>query len=724
MSLGFRLLWRARSYAIRVKELSPIPREQHNPFSFEPERPSSRRWLSTPIVEETLPDSPAKRLQRKSHSALSRALRRIIIKQRSGFDPKQHVLVKPPVEYPDRRRSLRSLRQHRRSVARQLLSDVNHEAASNPASHWRLTLNFMLRHTRNFGKTLNFRVIIGRGIAAEAYKVLSEPDTNLSQIRRRNESLIHIEEVNPKNGELVLQLSGSEDSVRKSLVDIVGIVGRVTAVRVSDPSWKSLLLDVWKSASEKQPGIQLIADGNMAIDDKTVTVQASVLKPPKYKHYLLTKRADKITRPTKWTKVSFEKYVDALVHGRVPTHLARSLYPHGPNHQETVVTLLLDLFTSEESRSAASVSALKLAVNFIESRGSGFRQASRSIFNEVDSLNLPMDAEIFNAFLVSASKARDLNSFDRILKMMIRKGCALQGGAWAAFLAMIENPSAKSYIAAKLSTKRLTRNPLIRRAIGRQMAILNLERCLSTTEFDIEEFLQVQNRKYGIGWLDTMTLHRIMDILGKRDQLKACDALWDLVCTEHIASPDVVLLNTMLTNARSISQSVAIVQSVLARARQSMPWLKPDQVTNNLLFRAAWTRRYPNMLRVIWRYAALAQSTHSKMRHRMTQLLRQKQPSSARRAFLKDWESVIFGQAELAEMRACHSDNLNAMHLISKYEEQGRGMRPSVPFETKLGEALAMDVKIHRLLREGTVVSASMRESLSVDIPLRPTTAS
>ncbi|KAI1762623.1 hypothetical protein GGR53DRAFT_412965 [Hypoxylon sp. FL1150] len=720
MSLGFRSLWRAQSYTIGVKELSLIPREQHNPFLIRPpQRPSSRRSISTPSKNTKSPQTLATILRGRSPSSFTRALRRRVIKQISSFQPKQAVLVKPPVKYPDKYKSLRSLRRHRRSAAKQHLYDAIHEGVSDPPGDWRLTLNFMLRHTRNVGEILHFRIVIGRGIATETYKALSEPDTSLYQISSRNESVISIEEFSPENGELVLKLSGSEDSVRKSLVDVVGLMGKITAVRVPDSSWEPLLLDAWRGASKKQPGIQLIANSQVAVDDRTVTVQASVSHSAEYRHYMLTRRANEIERPAEWTKVSFEKYVAELVRGQVPSHLARSLYADGPNHQETVVSLLLDLFTSEETRSAASVSALKLAVNFIESRGGGFRQASRSIFNQVDALRLPMDAEIFNIFLASASKARDLNGFDSILKMMVRKGLALQGGAWVAFLAMVEDPSVKSYIAAKLRVKKLNRNPSARHAIGRQIALLDLERHLSS-ELDIREFISSQKRKYGAGWLDTMTLHRIFDILGAHGHLDACNALWDLVCTERIASPDAVLLNTMLTHTRKISQKVTTVQSILGRSRETMPWLQPDHVTYHLLFRVAWTKRYPNMMRVVLRYSAFAKLIDPKMRYSLTTLLRPDRLSGTRRVFLKSWEDVIFGRVELEEMRARYADRLNVNHLVSRYQEQANGMTPSVPFETKLEEAFTMDVKIHRLLKEETIMSTSMRESLSVDIPLEP----
>lgn len=654
-------------------------------------------------------------LMGKTPSSFIRALRKRVIKMRSGFNPKESALVKQPLRHPNKHESWRSLRQRRRSAARQHLYDSMHEADPKPAHDWRSTFGFMMRHTPNIGEILNFRVIIGKGVATEAREALSEPDTHISQISRKNESTIRIEEVSPENGELILSLSGSEDSVRKSLLDIVGIVGKITAVRISDPTWEALLLDVWIGARAKRPGIRLLGNGEVAVDDKTMTVQTPLSNATKYKDYLLTRRADEIIRPSVWTKNSFEKYVAALVHGRVPTHLARSLYPTFPDHQQTVVSLLLDLFTSDLAKSAISASALKMALDFLESRGGGFRQTSRSILNQAELSNMPLDAEIFNIFLVSSSKAGDLDNFNSILRMMVRKGYPPQSRAWVAFIEMVQNPVVKRYIAAKLRRKRLDRNPSILRAIGRHMAVIDLEHRLSPT-FDLQGFIDDQNKKYGIGWLDTITLNRILNLLGAHSTLDACNDLVDLAQTNRLAAPSVVTLNTMLTHSKALAPQIAVLQSMSTLC----PKLVPDAVTYHLLFRSAWTRRCPNSLRVIWRYAALARQTNSKMRYALTKLLNQEHNLSERRALLKTWEDVIFGQAELAEIRASHSAELKAKHLISKYLEQAKGMKPRVSFATKLEEALSMDRKIHQLKKEGTFMSSSMRESLTVELPLEP----
>ncbi|KAI0108409.1 hypothetical protein F4814DRAFT_427874 [Daldinia grandis] len=716
MSLGIKSLWRARSYTTCVSGLSLIPREQRNPFHQEQ---SLLRWISTTHwntkTKLASEDILNKLLNGRSQSFLIRAFRRRDMKKRSGFQPKTPELVKRPVQYPIKRESLRSLRKHRGSAARQYLYESAREISSESLSSWHSTFDFMLRHTTDIREILYFQLIIGKGVAAEARAALSEPDTHISQICRRNESFVRIEEISPENGELVLSLSGSEDSVRKSLVDIIEVVGKITAVRVSDPALGSLLLDVWKGATGKRPEIRLLGDGEVTVDDKTLTVQTSFSNYVKYKGYPLTMRADEINRPTEWTQDSFEKYVAALVHGRLLPHLAQTLYPEFPDHQETVVSLLTELFTSDHTRSAASLSALKIAVNFIESRGSGFRQASRTIFNQAEMLSFSMDAEIFNIFLISASKAGDLNGFNSILRAMVRKGYAPQGRSWVAFVEMIQSPALKRYIVAKLRTKGLNRNPSTLRAIGRQMAIMDLERHMST-EFDVRTFVREQDKKYGPRWLDTITFNRIIDVLGTHHNLDACNALLDLIYDTGITSPNAITLNTILTHTKSFAQQIALFRPILTRWKR----LALHADTYNLLFGAAWKRRYPNMLRVILRYAALARRTTPKLRYTLTKLLTQRQHLSTQWAFLKSWEDVIFGQTELAEMRATYQDSLKVEHMIHKYIEQTQGMKLEASFLDKLEEALEMDVTIHQLRKNGlpTNPSTSVRESLSVPLPL------
>ncbi|KAI0012311.1 hypothetical protein F4779DRAFT_626026 [Xylariaceae sp. FL0662B] len=716
MSVSKDALWRAPACTARVKQLSLVPRESRIPFYLQQEKP--RRWLSTATTET----DPSLMRKGTSPSPFRRALFRRLIKKRSDFPPRRTELVRQLDKYPRKYESFRSLRKHRRSTATQHLYEQVQEAELDQTSDWRWTLEFLWRHTSKFGKILHFQAVIGKGAAAEAREILSMPDTHLWHIRQRNQSAIRIEDVGSQDGELVLSLSGSEDAVRKSFLEIVRAVGKLTAIRVLDPAWKGLLSEIWKGPRAKRPRVRLLGDRDAVVDDRVMTVRSESVsgrtwlsEPPKYRDYCLTQRADDIPVPKEWTKLSFERYVAALTCGQVPTHLAQSLYPDLPSHQEVVVSLLIDLFTSEDTRHAVSLPALGMALKYIQARGAGFRPAARELLHQVDQLNITIDAKTFNVFLVGCSKARDLNGFNSILRMMIRRGQPPESRAWIAFIEMIQDGNIKRYIARKMIAKGLDQNLTTLNAIGRQMAVANLERRLPA-QFDIREYMDEQNKKYGARWINTITLNKLVDLLGTHGQLKACVDLLDLVHTSRTACPHTDTLNTILTHWRSLRQQITTVRWMETR------WstVVPDSSTYHLLFRTAWTKRLPNMIRVLWRYAALTNSMHPKMIYTLTGLLRQEENLSARRAFLKAWEDVIFGKAELAQMRALHGNALHITHLISEYTQQARHMRPSASFATKLQEAVDLDMEIHRLAREGAVMSSQVRASLSVDIPLEP----
>ncbi|KAI1207174.1 uncharacterized protein F4807DRAFT_435957 [Annulohypoxylon truncatum] len=724
MSLGIKSLWRARILKVHIGVFSPIPREQYNPSFFQ--RSSRRQWYSTPTMAENATESPPKHT---SMTALRNEMRRNMIRAKFGTLPMEPALVKRPFRYRNKRMAQKSLRQYRRGVARQVLYDAAHKRSGKPRRNWRATLSFMLMVTPNQGEVLHFRVIVGKGVSEKARQVLSGPDTHISEICRRNESFVQIENQISKNDQLMFTLSGSEIAVRNSLRDIIGVVGAITAVRISDPAFRGFMLDVWKEAVEEQPETRLLRSGEIGepvVDDKTITVKSSSSSSNThsvYKPYELRMRADDIKVPKEWTKTSFEEYVAALVHGRIPNHLARSLYPKFPDHQQTVVSILIDLFYTRAARSAISLSATKMAIGFIGSTGRGFRRASRLIYNRVRSLRMPVDAELYSILLANASRAKDLNNFNRVLRVMVRKGYPPQSRAWVAFLVMMRSPAIKRYIVKSLRAKNLDQNPMILRAIGREMATVDLEFELSSllrtksatplATFNVHRFVARQNEKYGHGWLDTITLNKMLDILGKHALPDACKALLVLIHSARPTLPDAGTLNTILSRANGFAYQMEMLQMMLKR----WPRTKLDDITYHMLFRLAWNRRYPNMLRVVWRYAVLSHKTTSKMRYTLSKLLRQTGDLSNRIKFLKEWEDVIYGQTELAEMRASHPDGFHVRHMLPKYVMPARGMRPAFTLRVKLKEAITMDVKIHQLLKEGKIAD---KQSLSVDIPLVP----
>ncbi|KAI3328703.1 hypothetical protein F4824DRAFT_482752 [Ustulina deusta] len=746
MSLGVKSLWGAQSRISLVQGLSLVPREHCNLPCRSPLQ--ARCWLSSsaefpPPIGELEPASVredeanqtaadgalrdesrgrprrsafATRASTSSSAARGRHFLKSIAMARVPSS-RATPLIKPWVQYPNKHARRRSLRKHVASSRRQVLHEYTRDALKKPPNDWHSTLDFMVRHTPKFGEMLDFKVGIGKGAAAQARATLSDLDTNLWQIQQRHHCKIRIESGFDEDEPLILSLSGTTVSVRESLLEIVRTVGKVSAVRVLDPALQISSPELGSGTVQGQP-IQLLHDGESAAEDETVTVYGrttdfvKMAQRPRYQSYQLTTRADEIPRPAVWTKSSFEQYVAKLVLARVPTHLHRSLYPVGLDHQATVVHLLTTLFSSEDLRAAASVTALKMALRFIHSRAPVFRPAARTISYRTELQHLPLDAEVFQTFLTAASRARDLQGFNSVLRAMHRKGYYMGAGVWSEFLAMIEDPRIKSYVMGKMRSRGLHHLPPIREVLGRQKAVMDVESC-ADTEINIQSLLHAQDRLYGTSWLNTVTLNKMIYILGARGNLEACYELLDLVDHDRRVRPDHYTLNTMMTHNRSIPQKIALLSR--------WPWLSPDGVTYQQLFSAAWKQHLPNMLRVIWRYSVFANLTSSKMRHTLTMLTLPEVAPSRNRAFLKAWQDVILGRRELAAGKPLvrkGAQGFGAVHLMAKYKEEAAAERPLVRLEIKLKEAYDMDMRIHKLKKEGIEMSSSVKDSLTISIPL------
>jgi hypothetical protein len=675
-------------------------------------RDAAKNTSQRPLLADTASSFPS--------TARRRAVARREIKTRVPSS-RAAALIKPPIQYPSRRAFLRSLRKHTASARRQALHEYNRSTLDKSASahDWRSTLDFMVRHTPKADEILDFKVGIGRRAAAQAREALSDLDTNLWQIQQRHQCKIRVEPAFHDDAPLIINLSGTNFSVREALLELVRVVGKVSAVRVLDPALAISSPEVWKGSNQGQHPIRLLRDGEYASEDNTITVYGHVdadffrmVQRSKHRRYQLTTRADKIPRPTVWTKTSFEQYVASLVFGRVPTHLHQSLYPVGLDHQATVVHLLVKLFTSEDLRAAVSLTALKMALQYILSRGPVFRPAARDISYQAELQHLPLDAEVFQTFLISASRAGDLQGFNSILRAMQRKGHYMRVETWKAFLAMIQDPRIKYYIMRRMRSRGLHRLQPILDELGRQAVMLDLDRRV-TTDLSIQTLLHAQDRKYGPSWLNTITLNRMLDVIGSHGNLEACHELLDLVARSKRVEASHFTLNTMITHTRSIPAKIALLSR--------WPGLEPDAVTYQMLFSTAWKQRLPNMLRVIWRYGVFARLTSSKMRHVLTTLMHQESSLSNNRAFLKAWEDVILGRSELAAGRLLYANGsrgLGATQLMKKYIEDAGDLQPLVGLAAKLQEAYDMDMTIHKQNREGIEMSFSMRESLTVNIPL------
>ncbi len=759
MSPGVKSLWRAQTWSVCIKGLSlvPVPSGHHDNF---------RRWMSLsarmslshgedkPGLETRIDNASedGDLLDLASSSSITKTMIKQVIKRKSKLETsgKSSVsaLIKPASQYPSKHETRRSFRKHIKSADVQRLHELSSRTYDKPDGDWRSTLDFMLRHTPSDEEMFDLRIVIGRGAAPEALRMLSGLDNNFRQIERRHQSVIRFDGSLRNNGTLVLNVSGPETAVRDSLRDIVRASGKLSAVRILDEKWRERLGDVLGGAGTHQQPVRLNSDDDEEIADDNIVIvhnesapaPVRIVQPERSQCYVLTRRADAIFQPAEWTKYSFKKYIFDLVYGILPPNLSWTLYRNGPSHQETVVSLILDAFTSEHTRSAVSVSALNMALSYLYLKGPAFRPAARELVSRVETLDLAVDAETIGILLSGASRAGDFNNFNNILKLMVRRHFHLHSHTWFAFLEMIQDTRVKRLIISRMEAQGLGRFPLFAVVIGRQLAPVDLEDRLKTSgACDIGQFVYSQDAKYGRAWLNTTTLNKLLDLLGSHDQARGCRELLDLIHATGRARPDPCTLNTAITHSRRILDIVALLRS--ARAR--WPGLRPDAATYNLLFRVAWRARLPNMLRVVWRYALLLHGRRAspRMRHRLTELARGGGGDGGggdgsgdegrdldlgrrrRRSLLQEWEGPILGAEELAAARRLcppppRGGGVTAAYLEQRHVARAAGRRPAAELADKLEEAHALDMQIHRLVREGAVVTPAMRDALTVDIPL------
>ncbi|ETS74600.1 hypothetical protein PFICI_13084 [Pestalotiopsis fici W106-1] len=749
MSLGFRTVWRAHTCALTASGLSLSPRELPRVLHHY-QRSQLNRWQSTnsaepkrhdtstpvpndhsvsqfrrvsPSLQNEERDEPER--EQLSPSALRRlAIHRVIKKSRKRkIQNKNPALIKSRQWYPSRHEVVRSDRKSYLSKARQDLWAFQRAKDDNPGVDWLSTAHFLSKLTPKFGSIFDFKVIVGQGAADEIRKLLPRgPTAEPGRLQQSTRAVVRVDETDNADGNLHLTLTGSAHSVRMALMDLLKASGHITAVRLLDNDAQGMLRDLWHQEKTNLDSVTLLDRDEAGAgdqDDRSLTLTAK-LSPSGYqwqksRYYVLNRRADQIPKPAVWTMESLEKYIALLVYGVVPAHLHSSLYKKPTDHQQIVVSLLNEIFHSEQSHRSLSTEALAMTLAYIQSKGLTFRPTARAIFNQAEIRNIPMDTRICNIFVAGSVRTGDLDGFHNVLKLMARKSLHADSETWLSLLKIMEQPDAKHYILRKMRKLGLDRIQSTLVKAGQHMAPFELEKSLNNIH-SITEFIEEQDAQHGAIWLDRITFNKLVDVLGKNGKHNMCLDLLDLIYESRRTSPGSDTLNTIITHSRSTQD----ILDVMRKLRTMWPAaVLSDRDTYDMLFQVAWKTRSPNMLRVIWHYATYARQASSKLRYRMNKLLSSEGPHDlGRHTLISPWKAVIAGETALPLFESSKKDQLGTS--IARWNgAQSNVSRLSASLEDKLIEAYDMDRKIHATLKEGGIAKED-REKLVVDLPIMP----
>ncbi|KAI4597501.1 hypothetical protein KJ359_004203 [Pestalotiopsis sp. 9143b] len=751
MSLGFRTVWRAHACALNASGLSLSPRDlprvlhhyqrsqvsrwkstdsaaptghdqKPNPQSSDDTTDSVRRLLPPAQNEAPNRGDGTAEANSPSFSVLRRsALHRSVKQSRKlNIKNKNPVLVKSAQWYPSKREIARSERKSYLSNARQDLWAFQRAKDDNSGVEWLTTVHFLSKLTPKFGSIFDFKVIVGQGAADEIRKLLPRgPTAEPGRLQQSTRAVVRVDDTDYADGTVRLTLTGSAHSVRMALMDLLKASGHITAVRLLDNDTQGMLRDLWHQEQTALNSIKLLGQDEADMsdsNDKSLTLAAkqspSEYQLQKSRYYVLDRRADEIPRPAEWTMESLEEYIALLVYGVVPAHLNPSLYKRPSDHQQMVVSLLTEIFRSEQSRRAISTEALAMALAYTQDKKLTFRPAARYIFNQAEVRDIPMGTHICNIFVAGSARTGDLDGFHNVLKLMARKSLHADSETWLSFLKLVEQPEAKRYVLRKMRKLGLDRIQSTLVKTGRHMAPLELEKSLKDIH-SIGDFIREQDAQYGAIWLDMATLNQLLGVLGKNGKHGMARELLSLVHESGQTSPGSFAFNTIIAHNKSLQDIFDVMRDI----REKWPTAKFfDADTYDMLFQIAWRTRSPNMLRVVWHYATYGRQASSKLRQRMNKFLRgEGSRDLGRFVFLEPWKAAISGEDAFAMLK---SGNMNVLGTTTarRHGAEAHFMRLSASLEDKLTEAYHLDRKIHTRPK-GLEMTTEERRNHTVELP-------
>jgi pentatricopeptide repeat protein len=331
---------------------------------------------------------------------------------------------------------------------------------------------------------------------------------------------------------------------------------------------------------------------------------------------LLTTKVDEIPRPSKWTQISFNQYVQDLTSAEVPNHLHYSIYGKGAGDHTTLVTdILRAIFADAQCQSSISKAAFNMAISYFI-RSNRISDA-RVLFVRMETIGLPMDTETFNIMLRGAAKSQDLHSFHFILRLMLKRGYSPDSRTWIAFMMTFPSTRIKLYILSAMKQKELLHHQSTMKAVCEHLVTDEIEFSLNSNQSQ-EEFLLRMDSRYGSSWLTVSSGNRILHRLGSRGLISRC---WDFihVMQSRFIPPNNVSINTILNHckySKNLEGAIEIVRGLPI----SMGFV-PNEAAYQILFQMAWRAESVNVARVVWRYACLTAGTTWRMRWRLKKSL-------------------------------------------------------------------------------------------------------
>ena len=318
-------------------------------------------------------------------------------------------------------------------------------------------------------------------------------------------------------------------------------------------------------------------------------------------------RADAILVPVVWSKSAFAAYVRDVAESKVTRLMQRLLYGEETTHNLVVQQILMRIFQDPSLRPHITVISLEPAFQFFYRHN--LIPNARYLYNLMEELQLDITPELFNLMLGGAASQKDLHNFTYILRVMIQKGVEPNLGTWIALLRALRSGTARLRVVEIMRRVGLLDHPESIRGTVNQIIDIELARHVSSAK-ELSDLISRLDSNYGPSWLSISAGNKICHALGEAGFLSQSVEALQLM-SERGCKPNNVTLHIFIGHCRRLRQPehpLKILQLFRFAYR-----VQPKQAEYDALFMLAWTSRYLNVCRVVWRVACLEAAVSYRM---------------------------------------------------------------------------------------------------------------
>lgn len=301
--------------------------------------------------------------------------------------------------------------------------------------------------------------------------------------------------------------------------------------------------------------------------------------------------------PYHWTEQNLHDYILAI------TKTRESGSTSLPFENKFVVEDLLFkvCFHDPGSRTEISWRTLHLALAYLIDQSR--LKAARKFMANMEFAGFPPSVETYNLLLRSCALDQNLNAFKVYWDKMNQENIKPNDQTWLALLIAVPTFRAKQIVARVMHRKGLHIAAMFSRSESAMYIRFSLHPFFDAGG-SLSQYVNMLDRLLGTKWLGGESAGLLADELAGRGRLYEAVQVLNLVYYRHGRLPDKTAYHLLLSRCVD-HRNVDFAMWVLIQAATKWNKIPTDHLTIKILFRLAMSSKSYNLLRVVWRYAAV-----------------------------------------------------------------------------------------------------------------------